>query len=196
MQLRGIFYLVMRRDCPATPRATAPNSPKFLKDWTPIMARPRRPVENKRLHGRSLTKDAAGRPLPAPLTVLATSASIPAPPDVLKTSGRAQWERVWTQARQWLCELDYGAVQRLCETIDLRDAMMRTVATDGMTSFGSTGQLVAHPLLRHIAEVNTELRRLEGELGLTPSARATIGLGKVRAQSKLDEMLARRARTS
>ena len=158
------------------------------------MARPRGPVDNKRLHGRSPTKDSAGRPLPAPITVLTTSPTIPAPPDVLTKSGREQWERIWTQARQWLCELDYGAVQRLCETIDLRDAMVRTLASDGLTSFGSTGQLVAHPLLRHIAEVNTELRRLEGELGLTPSARATIGLGRVRAESKLDDMLARRGR--
>ncbi len=103
---------------------------------------------------------------------------------------------MWDQARQWLCELDYGAVQRYCETLDWRDAMIGAVKIEGVTAVGSRGQTVAHPLIARIAEVNTELRLLEGQLGLTPSARATIGLGKVRAQSKLDEMLARRARTS
>jgi P27 family predicted phage terminase small subunit len=103
---------------------------------------------------------------------------------------------VWGQARQWLCELDYGAVQRYCETLDWRDAMIGAVKIEGVTAVGSKGQTVAHPLIARIEGVNAELRLLEGQLGLTLSARATIGLGEVRAVSKLDEMLARRAKPS
>jgi P27 family predicted phage terminase small subunit len=158
------------------------------------MARPRGPVERKRLHGRSATKDAAGRPLPAPVTVLPAPGAIPPPPDTLGESGRAHWSRVWNQARAWLCELDYGAAQRYCETSDLRDWMIAAVTAEGLTAVGSTGQPTAHPLIQRIEAFNAELRLLEGQLGLTPSARATIGLGEVRVQSKLDEMMARRSK--
>ncbi len=103
------------------------------------MARPRGPVERKRLHGRSATKDAAGRPLPAPVTVLPAPEAIPPPPDTLEESGWTHWGRVWVQARQWLCGLDYDAVQRYCETLDCRDAMIGAVKIEGVTAVGSKG---------------------------------------------------------
>jgi P27 family predicted phage terminase small subunit len=131
-----------------------------------------------------------------PVTVVAAPAALPPPPDTLGASGRAHWCRVWNQGRAWLCELDYGAAQRYCETFDLRDSMIAAVRAEGLTTAGSTGQPTAHPLIARIEAFNAELRLLEGQLGLTPSARATIGLGEVRAVSKLDEMLARRAKPS
>ncbi len=75
----------------------------------------------------------------------------------------------------------------------MRDAMIGAMKIEGLTVVGSTGQTVANPLLRRMADIDAELRQLEGQLGLSPSARATIGLGEVRVQSKLDEMMARRA---
>ena len=41
---------------------------------------PPKPVEQKRLTGRSATRDAGGRKLPQPVVVLAASSTVPKPP--------------------------------------------------------------------------------------------------------------------
>jgi P27 family predicted phage terminase small subunit len=158
------------------------------------MGRPKSPVEQRRLHGRSPTTDAAGRPLPAAVTTLEALDQIPEPPEHLHASGRQHWARVWTQARAWVCQVDAGAVLRYCECFDMRDLMIRQIIAEGFTVTGSTGQPVAHPLLSRVEAVNAELRLLETQLGLTPSARAQLGVAEVKLRSQLDVMLERRRR--
>jgi P27 family predicted phage terminase small subunit len=158
------------------------------------MGRPKTPVEQRRLHGRSPTTDAAGRPLPTPVTTLAALDEIPEPSEHLHASGRQHWARVWTQARAWVCQVDAGAVLRYCECFDMRDLMIRQIIAEGLTVVGSTGQQVAHPLLARVEAANAELRQLETMLGLNPSARAALGVAEVRLRSSLDTMLERRRR--
>jgi P27 family predicted phage terminase small subunit len=155
------------------------------------MTRRRIPTEQKRLTGRSPGRDAGGRPLPAPVTVLPAPDSIPPPPAQLCASGRRHWERIWNQARAWLCEVDAGAAERYCGLFDIRDVMLETVVAEGFTVKGSTGQPTAHPLLQRIEATNAELRLLEGRLGLDPSSRSALGVAEVRKISKLTEMMAR-----
>jgi P27 family predicted phage terminase small subunit len=155
------------------------------------MTRRRIPVEQKRLTGRSPGRDAGGRPLPAPVVVLPAPAEIPPPPEHLCASGRKHWDRIWRQARAWLCEVDAGAAERYCQLFDWRDVMLEAVVEEGFTVRGSTGQPTAHPLLQRIEATNTELRLLEGRLGLDPSARSALGVAEVRRVSALDEMIRR-----
>lgn len=139
------------------------------------MVKPRALIERRRLHGRGPGKDAAGRPLPAPVTVLPAPTEIPQPPEHLCTTGRRHWDRVWRQACAWLCEVDVGALGRYCRLFDWRDVMLETVVDEGFTVRGSTGQPAAHPLLQRIEAVNAALRLLEGRSGLDPSARGAGG---------------------
>jgi P27 family predicted phage terminase small subunit len=156
-----------------------------------LMTRRRVPVEQKRLHGRAPGKDCTGAALPAPLVVLPAPAEIPAPPECLHASGRRHWQRIWAQARAWLCEVDAGAAERYCQLFDWRDVMLEQVVAEGFTKPGSNGQPIAHPLLKRIEATNAELRLLEGRLGLDPSARSALGVAEVRRVSKLDEMMRR-----
>jgi P27 family predicted phage terminase small subunit len=132
--------------------------------------------------------------LPAPVTVLPAPAEVPEPPAYLRASGRKHWDRVWMQARRWLCEVDIGALERYCHLFDMRDLMIGQVVAEGLTTTGSTGQIRAHPLLQRIEAANAELRLLEGQLGLNRSARAQLGVAEVRVASGLDAMIERRRR--
>jgi P27 family predicted phage terminase small subunit len=127
--------------------------------------------------------------LPAPLVVLPAPAEIPPPPAQLCESGRRHWDRIWNQARAWLCEVDAGAAERYCQLFDWRDVMIEQIVAEGFTVKGSMGQCAPHPLLQRVEATNAELRLLEGRLGLDPSARSALGVAEVRRISKLDEMM-------
>lgn len=155
----------------------------------------RKPVERKRLTGRSAGCDAGGRRLPEPVVILAQAAGAPEPPVSLKDAGRVEWQRLWTAGRAWLSpELDVLIMTRLCENHDLRAAMLSCVARDGLTVPGYKGQPRAHPLLSEVRALESEMRRLEIECGFTPSARSKLGYAEVKRASKMDELLERRTR--
>jgi len=54
-----------------------------------------------------------------------------------------------------------------------------------------TGAPMANPMVGQINRLDTEIRHLEVEFGLTPAARARLGLTEVQRQSRLDEMMRR-----
>ena len=154
---------------------------------------PRKPVEHKRLTGRSPGRDAGGRKLPEPVVILAQAAGAPSPPESLKDAGRAEWQRLWTAGRTWLSpELDLLVMQRLCENHDMRAEMLAVIATDGLTVEGYKGQPRPHPLLSEVRALESEMRRLEIECGFTPAARSKLGYAEVKRVGKIDELMARR----
>ena len=152
----------------------------------------RKPAEAKRRTGRSPGRDAGGRKLPAPVVVLPAAPSAPQPPATLKETGSAAWESLWSEV-PWLSpSTDLLMVLRLCQLHDRRAAMMAQLDSDGLTVAGYKGQPRPHPLLAHLSAVETELRQLEQQAGLTPACRFVLGFIEVRRASKLDEMAARR----
>ena len=157
---------------------------------------PRKPVEQKRRNGRSPGRDAGGRRLPEPVTVLAAAAGAPPPPASLKESGIAEWQRLWTAGRGWLSpELDSMVMERLCQNHDLRREMLTAVERDGLTVEGYKGQPRPHPLLSEIRALESEMRRIEVECGFTPASRSKLGYAEVKRVSKIDELMQRRRRT-
>ena len=156
---------------------------------------PRKPVDQKRLTGRSPGRDAGGRRLPEKVVGLAAAAGAPDPPESLKPAGRAEWERLWTAGRAWLSpEFDLLIMRRLCESHDARAEMLAQVERDGFTVEGYKGQPRPHPLLSHIRGIEAEMRRMEIECGFTPAARSKLGYAEVKRVSKIDELMARRRR--
>ncbi|MBM7770906.1 P27 family predicted phage terminase small subunit [Actinokineospora baliensis] len=67
-------------------------------------------------------------------------------------------------------------VARYCELHDRRDAFLRRIAADGVVTEGSTGQPVAHPLLRFVESTEREMRAIETVLGLNLESRLRLGL--------------------
>lgn len=152
-----------------------------------------KPVEQKRLTGRSATRDAGGRKLPEPVVVLAASNSPPRAPKSLGDNGREVWERLWVAGQAWLSiETDADVLTRLCESHDEREAMRDQIAQDGYMVEGSVGQLRPHPLLAHLRALEAQMTRWESECGFTPAARSKLGYAEVKRVSKLDELMARR----
>ena len=87
--------------------------------------RPRKPVEQKRLVGRSSTTDVSGHKLPEPVVTLAAAAAIPPAPSSLGDAGRRVWDRLWTAGQAWLSlSTDADVLTRLCEAHDERDAIV------------------------------------------------------------------------
>lgn len=153
----------------------------------------RKPVEQKRLTGRSQGRDAGGRELPEPVVVLAASSTPPKPPATLGDTGGDVWERLWVAGQAWLsAETDLDVITRLCESHDEREAMREQLALDGYMVMGSVGQMRPHPLLAHLRALEAQMTRWETECGFTPAARSKLGYAEVKRVSKMDELLARR----
>lgn len=156
---------------------------------------PRKPVEQKRLTGRSAGRDAGGRKLPEPVVVLAQAAGAPEPPASLKEHGRVAWQQLWIAGRGWLSpELDSMVMERLCGNHDLRADMLAHIERDGLTVEGYKGQPRPHPLLAEVRALESEMRRIEVECGFTPASRSKLGYAEVRRVSKMDELMHRRQR--
>jgi P27 family predicted phage terminase small subunit len=114
--------------------------------------------------------------------------AVPAPPKRLLRSIRADWFELWglPQASMFTAA-DLPALRRLWLLRDERERARRKLeGTDGTTT-GSRGQLVPHPLVARIAGLDVEIRHLETLFGLTPAARARLGLALEEvAKSKLE----------
>ena len=150
----------------------------------------RKPLEQKRLTARSATKDAAGRPLPAPGTLVALPGAdgVPAVPEQLLEVGQARWRQVWGHATWLSPAADVPTVTRLCELEDLVAALRSQLATDGAMSAGSHGQQRLHPAWAEIRAVVDRLLRLESALGLTPVARSQLGVAEVQQAKELSPL--------
>jgi P27 family predicted phage terminase small subunit len=106
--------------------------------------------------------------------------------------GRAHWERLWS-APWILVGYDVAAVTRLCELYEDREAMRASIREWGLMLPASkaAGGGRSNPMIDKLMKVESELRKLEVEFGLTPAARAKLGLTEVSRVSKLDEMMRR-----
>jgi len=147
-----------------------------------------KPVEHKRRVGRGPGVDAAGKRL-STVTALPTPTGSPPLPGHL--GGCAEhWERIFSA--NWVSPIyDVMGVQRLCEMYQQRAAMQKSLAETGWMLERGTGAPMANPMVGQINRLDTEIRHLEVEFGLTPAARARLGLTEVQRQSRLDEMMRR-----
>ena len=73
--------------------------------------------------------------------------------------------------------------------------MREIIKTDGAMTLGSTGQWRAHPLLTEVRAIESQMSRIESELGIGPLARKRLGVATVTKTTRLDELQARRRRT-
>lgn len=133
--------------------------------------RPPKPLEQKRRTGNP-----GKRPLPA----LANIAAVPAIDAELHdlSTGDAM-DRVLEAGVTWIASTDAPKVSLLREAIEDYERLR-----------------AGAPTPKDLRDARQEVGRLMSELGFDPTARARLGLAEVKAQSKLDEMKARRdART-
>ena len=143
------------------------------------MPNPPKPTEIKRKTGNP-----GKRPLPKPINVIALpmAPQPPEPPRPLGPEGLKLWNRVWEAGRSWISpSSDIEHVLILCETMDERSQLRLNVLR------GSDWRdRVA------LRSIDAQLASMLSALGFNPIDRSRLGIAEVQAQSKLEQLLARR----
>jgi hypothetical protein len=139
----------------------------------------------------------------AALTAVRKRPKAPEPPADLQAAGAGIWALVWSLP-QVLYPSDLLAVSRLAHLEDQAAALRAQVLEQGVTLTrpvqNSRGELlgsetVTHPGLLALRRIGSEAGELCSVLGLTPSARASLGLVVSQPEpNSLDLLRARRDR--
>lgn len=109
--------------------------------------------------------------------------SIPEPGRRLEESGLALWSQAFSKKDTWLMSSDLELLLMTCEKLDERDSL-RTYVLENLEAWHERAGL---RVLEKQIEDNLNL------LGFTPSARQKLGIQQVKAQSKLESIMAKKA---
>jgi phage terminase small subunit len=108
---------------------------------------------------------------------------IPEPLRRLEESGLQFWNNAFKQGSTWLKETDLELLQVVCEQLDERD-ILRVFVLENIEAWHERAAL---------RTLEKDLSDNLKELGFTPTARQKLGIAEVKAQSKLDELMQRKA---
>lgn len=142
--------------------------------------RPPKPVELKRATGNP-----GKRALPDRENVIVIPAvtSIPEPSRQLFQFGLELWNRVWQMGHSWISyNTDVDLLLMVCEQMDERAKLRTQVWNEGKND--------ERKALRSLEKQIVENLSL---LGFTPTDRSRLGVAEVKRQSKLEDLLARKA---
>lgn len=142
--------------------------------------RPPKPVEVKRASGNPGKRALPGNDN---LILLPAVNGIPEPSRQLFQFGLELWNRVWSMGNSWLSyNTDVDLLLMVCEQMDER-AKLRT-------QVWNEGRIDERKALRALEKQIVENLSL---LGFTPTDRSRLGVAEVKKQSKLEDLLARKA---
>jgi len=142
--------------------------------------RPSKPIEQKRLLGnpgkRALPDESSVIMLPQVNTV-------PEPTRPLLRYGQELWDRIWGMGATWVSDkTDLELLMMTCEMIDERwNLRVKVMQNDDAR------------MRRGLRELDRQIVSNLSLLGFTPSDRARLGVAEVKAKSKLEELMERRA---
>lgn len=129
------------------------------------------------------------RKTPNLTTISAPAVTIPDPPLKMLAGTKADWAEFWAGELATLVKpADMPALRRLFILHDERRRYMNAAQKDGRIQLGSTGQLVIHPLLKHISTIDSQITVLEDRFGLTPMARLKLGVNFGQAAKTLADL--------
>jgi len=141
--------------------------------------RPPKPIEQKILLGNP-----GKRPLPAEkeLQILPPVVGTPEPFRPLLKPGRALWDRCWAMGANWISpDADAELLLMTCEMVDERwNLRIKAMNTDDMA------------MGRRVDRLTSLITQNLSLLGFTPTDRSRLGVAKVKAESRLEELIARR----
>jgi len=149
------------------------------------VANPRKPNELKRAQGNP-----GGRKLPELASVLSLPQVSNAPAH-LSDPMKQLWDDIRERA-SWIAETDASSLQLLCEKFDRRSELQAKLQASDYVLYTDKGYAYANPLVGMLSTVETEIFKILGSLGLTPSDRSRLGVAEVKRASALDELIAKR----
>jgi|688.fasta_scaffold242549_2 hypothetical protein len=118
-----------------------------------------------------------------PVMTITNIVSIPEPLRRLEESGLNFWNNAFKKGQTWLKETDLELLQVVCEQLDERD-ILRVFVLENIEAWHERAAL--RVLERDLSD---NLK----ELGFTPTARQKLGIAEVKAASKLEELMQRKA---
>mgnify|MGYP003640586223 FL=1 len=142
--------------------------------------RPAKPAEQKRLLGnpgkRALPDESA-------VVLLQQVEERPEPPRPLLKYGQDLWDRIWSMGATWVSDKsDLELLIMTCEMVDERwNLRVKVMQTDDSK------------LRRGLRELDRQIVSNLSLLGFTPSDRSRLGVAEVKAKSRLEELMERRA---
>lgn len=115
----------------------------------------------------------------APLTL--------SPPDWLQPVALEYWRRLAPRLQKigLLTELDIDLLAMLCDAWQRKHDARKTIEEVGAYHFTESGFVVAHPALAQEHKATEQIRKLNSDLGLTPSARTGLTTGNTKPAGKL-----------
>ena len=144
------------------------------------VGRPPKPIEQKRLLGNP-----GKRALPAEgsLQELPRAIYTPEPARPLVKYGRELWDRVWDSGANWISpNTDVELLLMTCEMVDERWNLRVKVMQDGQAKDR-----------RGLRELDRLIISNLSLLGFSPSDRTRLGVAEVKRQTKLENLLERKA---
>jgi hypothetical protein len=142
------------------------------------MPNPAKPVELK----RALGNPGMGK-LPKPGELPTVPGGFVEPSRALEEAGLALWNETFSYA-PWIARTDTALLQLVCEQVDRREQMRLMMANLGPDDWH---------MFKQLNDLETAIVSNFGKLGFSPDSRSRLGLAEVKAQSKLEELLARKA---
>jgi hypothetical protein len=146
---------------------------------------------SKAVQGKSHAGHRPSTALPVEVLAPGEHRLVPAEPEGLGEVGLAVWRDAWRAA--WIAESDAGAVEHLARLTDERNALCKARDASGLTlkepivtpKGEIVGErLVPNPLLAEIRRLDAIILAARKELGLTPMAKARLGLNVASAANQ------------
>ena len=139
------------------------------------MANPGKSEETKKLIGSR-----APERLSIPTEVVTNA---PEPMRRLEESGMQLWSQVWSNKQTWLKSTDIELLQIVCEQLDERD-ILRAYVLENIEAWHERAAL---------RTLEKDIRDNMTQLGFTPQSRSRLGIQEVKAVSKIQELMDRKA---
>ena len=142
--------------------------------------RPSKPIEQKRLLGNPGKR---AMPDENSVVLLQQVEQTPEPPRPLLKYGQDLWDRIWGMAATWVSDTsDIELLTMTCEMVDERwNLRVKVMQSDDAV------------MRRGLRELDRQIVSNLSLLGFTPSDRSRLGVAEVKAKSKLEELMDRRA---
>jgi len=141
--------------------------------------RPAKPIEQKRMLGNP-----GKRALPSNTIEIAMVTETPQPTRPLLKYGQELWDKVWSMGATWISpNTDSELLLMTCEMIDERwNLRVKVMQTDDAR------------LRRGLRELDRQIVSNLSLLGFSPADRSRLGVAEVKAASKLEELMLRKAK--
>jgi hypothetical protein len=142
--------------------------------------RPSKPIEQKRLLGNPGKR---AMPDENSVVLLPMIDYTPEPTRPLLKYGQELWDRIWGMGATWVSDkTDIELLMMTCEMIDERWNLRVKVMQNNDSR-----------MRRGLRDLDKQIVSNLSLLGFTPSDRARLGVAEVKAKSKLEELMERRA---